>query len=151
MLRRPPRSKLPDALFPYTRLFRSPAVLNFAAVFADWSAGLEIGELPPGIIEAARGNLFDTLACAAAGRNAPGVCEVRDLALGWGGRGEASLWWSDARLPAHDAAWLNGIMAHARDYDDTHTAAALQAGVSVEPAALAAADTPGRPDRKTGG
>src|SRR3546814_3154514 len=75
---------------------RAPAVLDFAAVFADWSAGLEIGELPPGIIEAARGNLFDTLACAAAGRNAPGVCEVRDLALGWGGRGEASLWWSDA-------------------------------------------------------
>src|SRR3546814_15822641 len=88
--------------------------MAFAAVFADWSAGREIGELPPGIIEAARGNLFDTLACAAAGRNAPGVCEVRDLALGWGGRGEASLWWSDARLPAHDAAWLNGIRSDER-------------------------------------
>src|SRR3546814_20757402 len=110
MIRRPPRSTRTHTLVPYTPLFRSstalraPAVLDFAAVFADWSAGLEIGELPPGIIEAARGNLFDTLACAAAGRNAPGVCEVRDLALGWGGRGEASLWWSDARLPAHDAA-----------------------------------------------
>src|SRR3546814_13596120 len=46
---------------------------------------------------------------------------------------------------AHDAAWLNGIMAHARDYDDTHDAAVLHAGVSVVPAALAAADIAGRP------
>src|SRR3546814_12893432 len=49
------------------------------------------------------------------------------------------------RSPAHDAAWLHGIMAHARDYDDTHDAAVLQAGVSVVPAALAAADIAGRP------
>src|SRR3546814_15820941 len=41
--------------------------------------------------------------------------------------------------------WLNGIMAHARDYDDTHDAAVLHAGVSVVPAALAAADIAGRP------
>src|SRR3546814_9355626 len=46
---------------------------------------------------------------------------------------------------AHDATWLNGIMAHARDYDDTHDAAVLHAGVSVVPAALAAADIAGRP------
>src|SRR3546814_18867061 len=36
-------------------------------------------------------------------------------------------------------------MAHARDYDDTHDAAVLHAGVSVVPAALAAADIAGRP------
>src|SRR3546814_14268630 len=68
---------------------RAPAVLDFAAVFADWSAGLELGELPPGIIEAAPGYLFDTLACAAAGRHAPGACQARDLASGRGARGEA--------------------------------------------------------------
>jgi 2-methylcitrate dehydratase PrpD len=124
---------------------RSHTTPDFAAVFADWSAELKISELPPRVVKAARTNLFDTLACAVAGRNAPGVSEVRDLVLGWGARGEASLWWSDARLPAHDAAWVNGIMAHARDYDDTHDAAVLHAGVSVVPAALAAADIAGRP------
>lgn len=118
---------------------------DFAAVFAEWSGRIEISDLPPGVVAAARGNLFDTLACAAAGRNAPGVSEVRDLVLGWGARGNASLWWSNAQLAAHDAAWLNGIMAHARDYDDTHDAAVLHAGVSVVPAALAAADIAGRP------
>lgn len=124
---------------------RSHTTPDFAAVFADWSTGLEISELPLPVVEAARTNLFDTLACAAAGRTAPGVSEVRDLVLGWGARGDAALWWSDARLPAHDAAWVNGIMAHARDYDDTHDAAVLHAGVSVVPAALAAADIAGRP------
>ncbi len=34
-------------------------------------------------------------------------------------------------------------MAHARDYDDTHDAAILHAGVSVVPAALAAAELRG--------
>lgn len=33
------------------------------------------------------------------------------------------------------------MMAHARDFDDTHDAAVLHAGVSVVPAALAAAET----------
>ena len=46
----------------------------------------------------------------------------------------------DSGAHASRAAWINGMMAHARDYDDTHDAAVLHAGVSVVPAALAAAE-----------
>jgi len=41
------------------------------------------------------------------------------------------------KFPAHQAAWVNGGMSHARDYDDTHDAAILHAGVTSVPAAIA--------------
>jgi 2-methylcitrate dehydratase PrpD len=112
---------------------------EFAQTYAEFSASLRGKDLPPGVMQAAKANLFDTVACAIAGSNAPGVAEVRDLAVSWGGTPQAAIWCSQSRVPAHHAAWVNGMMAHARDFDDTHDAAVLHAGVSVIPAALAAA------------
>jgi 2-methylcitrate dehydratase PrpD len=113
---------------------------DFAATFAAFSAALRVSDLPAHVIDAARANLLDTLACAFAGHNAPGVADVSALAQSWGGAPQAAIWCSAARVPAHHAAWVNGMMAHARDFDDTHDAAVLHAGVSVVPAALAAAE-----------
>jgi 2-methylcitrate dehydratase PrpD len=113
---------------------------EFAAEYAGFAAALRGEDLPSHVAEAARINLLDTLACATAGRTAPGVAEVMALATEWGGAPQALIWGSDTRVPAHHAAWVNGMMAHARDYDDTHDAAVLHAGVSVVPAALAAAE-----------
>lgn len=127
-------------------MLSSPAITpvtahaEFAATFAEFSATLRLSDLPGDVTKAARVNLLDTLACAIAGSNAPGVAEVAGLARSWGGAPQALVWCSNDRLPAHHAAWVNGMMAHARDFDDTHDAAVLHAGVSVIPAALAAAE-----------
>jgi 2-methylcitrate dehydratase PrpD len=99
--------------------------------------------LRPEVVDAVKTDVFDTLACAAAGSSAPGVEEIRGLVNLWGGAAQASVLMFGERVPAHHAAWLNGAMAHARDYDDTHDAAVLHAGVSVIPAALAAAELRG--------
>ena len=48
------------------------------------------------------------------------------------------------KFPAHHAAWINGGMSHARDYDDTHDAAILHAGVTAVPAAIAAGQLRGK-------
>jgi 2-methylcitrate dehydratase PrpD len=128
---------------------RSPAPLrvgadgDFAAIYAEFAAGLTADRLPAEALAAARRNLLDTVACATAGRTAQGVCEVLDLVRAWGGAPQASLWGEATRVPAHHAAWANGVVAHARDYDDTHDGAVLHAGVSVVPAALAAAELRG--------
>ena len=116
---------------------------DFAQDLAAFAAGLEFASLDPAVVEAVKTDLFDTLACAVAGSSAPGVDEVRTLVNQWGGAPEASVFVFGDRIPAHHAAWLNGTMSHARDYDDTHDAAVLHAGVSVIPAALAAADLRG--------
>jgi 2-methylcitrate dehydratase PrpD len=116
---------------------------DYAAEFADFAAGLSVDRMPAEAIAAAKTNLFDTLACATAGISAAGVKDLARLVVDWGGKQEASIWCTGERVPAHHAAWVNGMMAHARDYDDTHDEAVLHAGVSVIPAAIAAVEANG--------
>ena len=117
-----------------------PQEPDFAEVYAAFSSGLSFDDLPPALVEAVTLNLFDTLACSTAGVTATGIPELFELVADWGGKPEATVLWSDLRVPAFQAAWVNGSMCHARDYDDTHDKAILHAGVSVIPAALAAAE-----------
>jgi len=88
-------------------------------------------------------NIGDTLACALAGSSAKGITEVVGLVKEWGGAAQADVFVLGGRVPAHHAAWVNSAMCHARDYDDTHDAAVLHAGVSSVPAAIAAAQLRG--------
>jgi len=113
---------------------------DFAAEFAAFSSSLTIQAVPVHVLEVAKADLLDTLGCAVAGFTAPGVPGLLALVQGWAGAREAGIWGTDVMVPAHNAALINGMMAHARDYDDTHDAAVLHAGVSVVPAALAAAE-----------
>lgn len=114
---------------------------DFASIYASFASGLVALDISDASLRAAEVNFYDTMACSVAGRQAPGVTELAAIVRDWSGKPEASvLWASDAlRLPAPSAAWLNGVMAHARDYDDTHDQAILHAGVAVVPATLAAA------------
>ncbi len=77
------------------------------------------------------------MACALAGSSANGIAEIAGLASEWGGAPQADVWVLGGKFPAQQAAWVNGAMAHARDYDDTHDAAVLHAGVTAVPAAIA--------------
>ena len=112
--------------------------VDLAAEFASFAASVDVGTLDPVVIDAAKTNILDTLSCALAGSSAPAIAELRDLVESWGGAPQADVWVFGGKLPAHHVAWLNGGMAHARDYDDTHDAAILHAGVSAVPAAIAA-------------
>jgi len=116
---------------------------EFAFDLAEFACGLTCDALPGNVVAAAKTNVFDTLACAVAGSGAQGVAEALELGREWGGTPQATVIVFGDRLPAHHAAWINATMAHARDYDDTHDAAVLHAGVSVVPAALAAAELVG--------
>jgi 2-methylcitrate dehydratase PrpD len=116
---------------------------DFASALACFACGLTLDRLPASVVAAAKMNVFDTLVCAAAGSSAPGVTEAYELAVEWAGASQASILVFGDKVPAHHAAWVNATMAHARDYDDTHDAAVLHAGVSVVPAALAAAELRG--------
>ncbi|MEU4562819.1 MmgE/PrpD family protein [Actinoplanes sp. NPDC023936] len=58
----------------------------------------------------------------------------------WGGVGESTVLGYGDRLPAPSAAFVNGVLAHSLDYDDTHLPSVLHPSASVVPAALAAAE-----------
>lgn len=114
------------------------AAPDFAEIYARFSAALDLSQVPASVVSAARLNIFDTVACSIAGFRAPGVQEVLDLVRDWGGKPQAEVLWTELKVPAPQAAWINGIMAHACDYDDTHDKAILHGGISVIPAAFAA-------------
>jgi 2-methylcitrate dehydratase PrpD len=121
--------------------FEDPAARpDFAVDFAAFSSALAVADLPAEVLATVKADIFDTLACATAGISANGVDSLVRLVGDWGGKPEAAVWCTGLRVPAHHAAWVNGMMSHARDFDDTHDGAVLHAGVSVVPAAIAAAE-----------
>lgn len=111
---------------------------DLAQDLAHFAAGVGFDTLPAEVAAAIKSNILDTLACAIAGSSGEVIDEVAALVRGWGGAAEADLFVLGGRVPAHHAAWLNGGMGHARDYDDTHDGAVLHAGVAVVSAAIAA-------------
>src|SRR5690606_22367408 len=66
---------------------------------------------------------------------------VRRLTARWGGAGESSVLGHALALPAPSAALVNGTLAHALDFDDTHLPSVLHPSASVVPAALAVAES----------
>lgn len=81
--------------------------------------------------------MLDTLACAWAGRDAPGAPEAHGLVAADGGTPEATVWGYGGKLPAASAAFLNSLFGAALDYDAVNT---VHADVCVLPAALAVAE-----------
>ncbi len=84
-------------------------------------------------------SLMDWCAVGLAGINEPAARITRDIAVGEGGQGRASILGARGLYPARAAAMVNGVTSHALDYDDTHFAHIGHPSVGVIPAALAAA------------
>ena len=100
--------------------------------------------LPQSAVDVIKTDIFDTLGTALAGSAALGSREVVELAVEFGGKTESSILVYGDKVPSPTAALANGTLAHALDFDDTHDAAVLHAGVSVVPAALAIAERLGK-------
>lgn len=66
-----------------------------------------------------------------------------DWVLSQGGAEQAAVIGRDVRVPAAQAAFANGVLAHSLDYDDTHLPSILHPSASVVPAALAAGEAVG--------
>jgi 2-methylcitrate dehydratase PrpD len=117
---------------------------DLAVDLARFASSIDAKRLDRAVVEAVKANILDTLSCALAGSSAKAIDEVAALVDEWGGAAQADLFVLGGKYPAHHAAWVNGGMCHARDYDDTHDGAILHAGVSTVPAAIAAAQLRGK-------
>jgi len=102
-------------------------------------------ELDPEVSAATRRSIVDTLGVSIAAADEPAVKVVASTVVARGGVPEASVFGFSERLPAASAALVNGTMAHALDFDDTHLPSVLHPSASVVPAALAVAEAKGSP------
>ncbi|GAA3611082.1 MmgE/PrpD family protein [Nonomuraea rosea] len=113
---------------------------------AEFAAACRDEGVPGRVRDDVTGRVLDVLGnCLAAyaepdGDAAPAVLRA---VRRWGGTEEASAAGSGLRLPAPSAALVNGTLAHALDYDDTHLPSVLHPSAPVVPAALAVAEATG--------
>ena len=82
-------------------------------------AGARTRKLPPEIVDAAKMALLDYTGCAIGAADQNVSIATKKTAEAWGGAGKAQIFRGGKTAPAL-AALVNGAMAHAMDYDDTH-------------------------------
>ena len=112
------------------------AIVNLA----DYCFRTSFADLPADVIDATKKQILDTLGVAIAAFSEQGVLELRELTVEMGGKPEALIWGTSLRVPAHDAARVNGTMSHALDYDDIYEKSFMHPSVVTVPAAFAVAD-----------
>jgi len=115
-----------------------------AFLLAEQASKVKYKDIPADAAEVTKMDILDTLGTTVAGSMADGIKIVRDLIIDWGGKKESTVIVHGDKLPAMNAAYLNGTMAHARDFDDIHNVGIVHAGVTVIPASLAIAERRGK-------
>jgi 2-methylcitrate dehydratase PrpD len=121
-----------------------PTVLQQVSQFA---AGVRAGEVEERLLQDARRRVTDIIGIALAASGMEPARVVGEVIDGWGGEGQASAIGRSSRFPTASAALLNGTLAHALDYDDTHLPSVLHPSAAVVPAALAVAEASGTSGR----
>lgn len=113
---------------------------GLTAILADHIAGAGSRALPDAVADKTRLHVLDTLAAMVSGsRLAPGRTAVNFIA-GEGGAAQATVAGTLIRTTAINAAWANGMLAHADETDDSHAPSLSHPGCAVVPAALAIAE-----------
>ena len=95
--------------------------------------------LPQQIRHESAMRVLDCLGNSFAAANLRVVDQMRTIVTAWGGNDQATAI-NATKTNAPNAALLNGTMAHALDFDDTHLPSVLHPSASVVPAAIATAE-----------
>src|SRR5690349_1724253 len=88
--------------------------------FAEFAWGLSASDIPPRVVEATALHWLDTAGCALAAVGLGEFEESAEFAEFVGGSGQAAVIGRAERRPAQAAAFVNGTLAHALDFDSTH-------------------------------
>jgi 2-methylcitrate dehydratase PrpD len=99
--------------------------------------------VPAAVIESVRQRLLDVIGVQVAATRLDTSVAAARFVHRQAGIGEASAIGVAMPVPASWAAFVNGVLAHSLDYDDTHLPSILHPSASVLPAALAAGETTG--------
>jgi 2-methylcitrate dehydratase PrpD len=99
-------------------------------------------EIPSVVLETVKNQLLAVLGTTLAGATAEGCETAVQFYREIGGKEEATVLVHGGKIPAHDAAYVNGVMARALDFCDS-MAPGPHPGSAVIPAALAAAELAG--------
>lgn len=93
--------------------------------------------IPTAVLARAKHLILDAVGIALASTTYDFARRAFAAIAGLAGTGDAAVIGMPARLPARDAALMNGILIHGLDFDDTHTGGIIHATSSLLPTVLA--------------
>lgn len=105
---------------------------------AQWTAALSLDHVPDDVVHAAKRCIVDTVGVSIAGSATPVSRSVRQNAKQTYSTGQCSLFGDADYLSPAGAALVNGVAAHALDFDDTSYAGIIHGSAVTFPAVLAA-------------
>lgn len=104
-------------------------------------------QLSDDTVERAKRSVLDLIGCAAYGSDAESMVPPRRYFTARGGRAESTVFFGGGKLPAGDAALINGGYVHATEMSETFTRALAHPGNTVIPALLAVGEREHRSGR----
>lgn len=120
---------------------KDQAGMTYSQKLSDFVYNLKFDDLPQDVVEKTKLHILDTLGVALAAESEDFTRIMMEVAKSMKGPAESTVWGSKVRLPAANAALVNGTMAHGLDFDDMHRAASTHLSVFVVPTALAVSET----------
>lgn len=111
---------------------------------AEYIARTRYEDIPSSAVDITKKSFLDGLGVMlAAGTMGEGCQQFASLAMAEGGEKESTIIGFDAKVPACMAAFANGSMAHALDFEDTHDRGRVHPNAAAIPAALAVTESIG--------
>jgi len=120
---------------------------TLAQQLARFAVANSFDTLPPDVVGSVRMRVLDILGICVAASSLDTSASARAFVAAQGGNPQAMGIGMGRRVPAAQAAFINGVLAHSLDYDDTHLPSILHPSASVVPAAIAAAEEVGADGR----
>jgi len=111
--------------------------------FADFVIDTQPGQMRPDLLGKGADAFMDTLGAGLAGSLEPLAGIVAEWAGEAAGRPVATLWGRDLATSPAEAAFANGMSAHALDFDDSLPSMRSHPSATMVPAALAVGDATG--------
>jgi 2-methylcitrate dehydratase PrpD len=117
---------------------------HITSTLASYIAKAGATALPPAVIEKAKHHILDTLAACVSGAQLAAGERAIAYVQAETAPAPATVIGAKLRTSPIDAAFANGMMAHADETDDSHAPSLTHPGCAVVPAAVAAAEHFGR-------
>jgi 2-methylcitrate dehydratase PrpD len=108
---------------------------------ASWAASLRFEDIPEDLVATTRLRVIDVIGLALAGAATPFGAAVRAAALRVGAGGPCRILGGDDKATVTAAAFANGALSQALEYDDTHNELIVHMSSPSVAAALALAET----------
>lgn len=114
---------------------------NLSGAVVETTAAIRFADLDPDVVRAAQLSLLDAVGVSlAATRSDEGATSFTELVLAEGGRADATVLGTGRRVPAASAAFANGALAHALDFEDSIDGIPVHPNAQSIPALLALAE-----------